>query len=274
MANYVTARKIVLNRNIFGANIMHQDNTITSIDLANTEFKDGDASEAFAFLTNLTSVTNFPKGVINMYATFAGCAYITNVPSIPDSVVNLSTAYNGCYNITSAPEIPNSVVNMAGTFASCVNLVTPPIIPNSVTDISWTFQSCNKLTTSPVIPEGVVNMTNTFFRCEELTTVSNIPSTVTNMYETFFSCYNLIGNIYIKSNQISNAANCFDFSTKTKNVYIPFTYPNGVNTQTYNSFTAAGYNTEGSGTLCGYNVFLKDLNSLYSHNDPTLHTEK
>jgi hypothetical protein len=54
-------------------------------------------------------------------------------------------------------------------------------------------------------------------------------------------------------------------TTKTKNVYIPFTYENGVNTATYNSFISAGYNE--NGTNCG--VYLKDINTYVDPNTPT-----
>ena len=78
------------------------------------------------------------------------------------------------------------------------------------------------------------------------------------MSGTFSHCENLTGNIYILSNRITNATDCFNMTSAIKNVYIPFTYSNNVPSATYNSFISAGYNTEGSGI---YNVYLKDINA-------------
>jgi hypothetical protein len=61
----------------------------------------------------------------------------------------------------------------------------------------------------------------------------------------------------IHSNRITNAYNCFNETTLRKNVYIPFTYENGVNTETYNAFINAGYDK--NGTTNG--VYLKDINN-------------
>jgi hypothetical protein len=61
------------------------------------------------------------------------------------------------------------------------------------------------------------------------------------MFLAFAWCTNLIGNIYIGSENITNAEACFYNTALEKNVYIPFTYANGVNTLTYNAFTNYGY---------------------------------
>lgn len=256
----VNVKTVKLARNIFAADVLHRDNTITTIDLMNTEFENGDAGEAFSFLEGLTSVVNFPNNVINMYATFAGCSRITAVPHIPDSVVDLNQTYNGCFRLITPPEIPNSVVNMAGTFASCIDIKAMPIIPNSVQDLSWTFRDCLNLVDASKIPNSVTNMANTFRNCVNLITAPNIPDSVINLESTFSYCDSLSGAVFIYSNKVSNAMNCFNMCMRVKKVYIPFTYENGVNTLTYNSFVAAGYNANGSGTL---NVYLKDLNKVF-----------
>ena len=101
-------------------------------------------------------------------------------------------------------------------------------------------------------------MWGTFNLCSSLVNAPDIPNSVTNMNGTFNGCSNLTGNIYIHSNQVSNATNCFYNTSLTKNVYIPFTYENNTNTQTYNSFIAAGYDT--AGTING--VYLKNINEI------------
>jgi hypothetical protein len=123
--------------------------------------------------------------------------------------------------------------------------------------MDYTFFACYNLTTPPIIPNSVVNMHGTFSHCYNLTTAPIIPNQVSSIIYTFYNCQNLSGNIYIYSQNIISAGNCFQLSTLTKNVYIPFTYDNGVNTATYNAFKNAGYNE--NGIIWG--VYLKDINA-------------
>jgi hypothetical protein len=121
--------------------------------------------------------------------------------------------------------------------------------------MSGTFIECSKLRESPVIPDSVTNMSDTFSGCRNLFNAPVIPNSVTNMCGTFFDCDYLSGDIFIQSNKIINAYECFYGTYLDKNVYIPFTYDNGVNTQTYNSFSSS----YGSGQN---RVTLMDINEL------------
>ena len=76
------------------------------------------------------------------------------------------------------------------------------------------------------------------------------------MYGTFSGCSNLIGDIIIHSEQISNVENIFQDTSLDKNVYIPF-QNNGVNTATYDAFISAGY----SSTTRKEGALLIDLNT-------------
>ena len=102
---------------------------------------------------------------------------------------------------------------------------------------------------------------------QTLTSMSVINS-VTNMHGTFDGCRNLIGNIYIQSNRVTNAMRCFNSTTLTKNIYIPFAYENSEYTPTYNSFIAAGYDELGT----QHGVYLKDINLLPSTVTLTVNT--
>lgn len=146
----------------------------------------------------------------------------------------------------------DSAVN---AFAGCTNLQNVTGLTNTIADLSNTFYACTNLTTIPTIPDSVVTMNNTFEGCYNITTVSNIPTSVTNMRSTFDGCTNLTGDIYIESADITNASNCFNNTTATKNVYIPFIYSNGEHTSSYNAFVAAGYDI--NGTRNG--VYLKSI---------------
>lgn len=78
---------------------------------------------------------------------------------------------------------------------------------------------------------------------------------VDSMVWTFSNCYNLIGNIIIKSNRINNTSmqNCFYGTTKTKNVYIPFTGYNSV-ANTHNAAINAVYGINGKNGVTIYDI--------------------
>ena len=217
-----------------------------------------DISYAFNWCSNLTYTPVFPNNIIKMWGTFTTCANLRTISPLPNNVINLSYAFHNCQNITTPPEIPNSATDLSHIFQQDYNLTRAPFIPNSVTNLVAAFSACNKLSSVSIISDSVINMTSTFFNAQSLTTAPVIPNHVIDMNSTFQNCTNLTGDIYIKSSQIINAYRCFycyNGVFKTKNVYIPFTYVNGENTETYNSFIAEGYDT--SGTTNG--VYLKDI---------------
>lgn len=124
-----------------------------------------------------------------------------------------------CPNLISASNISNNVVNLSQSFEYCTNLSTPPSIPNSVTDMDRTFFGCSSLVNAPIIPNNVEKM-----------------------QYSFSNCYNLTGDIHIKSPFVANADNCFSNTTSQKNVYIPYTYPNGTSKKYY-CYTGIDVNT-------------------------------
>ena len=158
------------------------------------------------------------------------------------------------------PEIPGELHGIAsGTFAYCFALRNDgiPTIPNSVVDMCGTFAYCRNLTTTPSLPNAVINIAECFMNCSNITSAGYIPNSVTNVRNTFAGCNNLTGSIYIQSNKIGDVKDCFANTSLDKNVYIPFTYENGVNTKTYNTFINAGYST----STRKYGALLKDINA-------------
>lgn len=232
----------------------------------------------FGYCSNLVNAPVIPNSVTNMYSTFNSCYSLVNPPVIPNSVTTMYSTFNCCYSLVNAPNIPDSVTTMIYTFNGCNSLVDAPTLSNNAIDIGGIFGWCNKLVNAPVIPNSVTSMASTFFRCyslvdspiipsnvtsiaqtyrfcNNLTNIPTIPSSVTNMYMTFDSCSNINGNIYIRSENITNAYKCFNNTSLRKNVFIPFTYENNVNTLTYNTFIIEGYDTLGSKN----NVYLMDI---------------
>ena len=177
---------------------------------------------------NLSNVPELPNNVIDMYQTFIGCHNLTNAPVIPNSVTNMAGTFIECYNLINAPVISNGVTNMYQTFESCYNLINAPVIPNSVIDMDITFSDCYNLVNVTEIPDSVTNMGGTFAFCSNLITAPNIPSSVRGSlvywgWEGLFQgCTNLTGNVYIESENITIATNCFADTSLNKDVYIPF----------------------------------------------------
>jgi hypothetical protein len=99
------------------------------------------------------------------------------------------------------------------------------------------------------------------------------------MLWTFLNCSNLTGTTYIHSTNISDAGGCFYNTSNalSKNVYIYYTYDNGVYTKTYNSFQKAGYvgtNTTGANM---WNVNILNIGKyiqFVSNNDVTVKITK
>lgn len=209
----------------------------------------------FSDCNKLTTMPTIPNSVENLLYTFYSCNNLTTVNNLPDSIINMAGTFSGCGNLATVV-LPNNVSILKSTFSRCGNLATAPILPDSTTDMSSTFMSCVSLNNTGIIPSNVTNMVSTFAGCSNLTTAPNIPENVTNTISCFLDCTNLAGDIYIHSNKIVDADSMFYRSdTNQKNVYIPFTYFNGVNTTTYNSFTSAGYDTVGTTNK----VYLKDI---------------
>ena len=213
-------------------------------------------SNTFYYCRNLTQAPNIPNSVTNMSYTFNYCTNLTQIPNIPNSVTNMSYTFYYCNKLTQAPNIPNSVTSMGKTFSYCYNLTQAPNIPNSVTNMSYTFYYCTNLTQIPNIPNSVTNMAYTFMYCNRLTQAPNIPNSVTSMAYTFRNCTNLIGNIIIKSENISNFRYCFYYTnaSKVKNVYIPYKYANGVNTKTYNAAFNGSYGISKKNGVTVYDI--------------------
>lgn len=235
---------------------------------------------------NLSAVTNVPNTVTSMNYTFYNCISLLTPPSIPNSVIKMHYAFSNCQNLVSFPDIPSSVINMVSTFENCVSVTETSNVSEGTRDLHSVYENCYNLVKCRPLPESAIYTRYVYFRCNKLTelppiprnstmqfgmyrectnviTAPIIPQKVTDVGQCFTRCTNLTGDIIILSNKIQDAQD-FVFETNlTKNVYIPFTYDNGVNTATYNAFINAGYTTTGSVN----GVYLKDIDTYMStHN--------
>ena len=257
-----------------------KDNDIVeNVDMNNVNIKSYTLNNSFHNCFNLITVYNIPNTVTSMFNAFENCYNLQEISGIPSSVTNISGCFSNCYSLISAPAIPNGITEMYRVFADCYSLTSLPSIPSSAETFSQAFMGCHLITDAPVLPEGsyayqytfmdcwsLINapvlpesadgISYMFYNCFNLRTAPNIPASVSGLaWSVFYQCFNLTGNIYIHSENITNAKNFFYNTSLTKNVYIPFKYANDVNTKTYNSFINAGYKTDGS--VCG--VYLKDI---------------
>lgn len=204
-------------------------------------------ANAFNGCWNLTSTPNFPNTIVNMANAFAGCNRLITAANIPNGVNNLCQTFHGCENLVSVPKLPNndSIDMLSMTFYGCKKITDAPVLPN-VTYLDNTFMYCTNLVNAPVIPNTVIRMSETFEGCSSLINAPVIPESVTNCCRAFDNCSNLTGDVRFLSKEIIDVTGLFESTTLTKNVYIPYTYENRVNTTTYNTFVAAGYDENGT----------------------------
>ena len=204
-------------------------------------------ANAFNGCWNLTSTPNFPNTIVNMANAFAGCNRLITAANIPNGVNNLCQTFYGCENLVSAPKLPSNdnIDMLTMTFYGCNKITDAPVLPN-VTYLDNTFMYCINLVNAPVIPNTVIRMSETFEGCSSLINAPVIPESVTNCCRAFDNCSNLTGDVRFLSKEIIDVTGLFESTTLTKNVYIPYTYENRVNTTTYNTFVAAGYDENGT----------------------------
>lgn len=204
-------------------------------------------ANAFNGCWNLTSTPNFPNTIVNMANAFKGCNHLITAANIPNGVNNLCQTFHGCENLVSAPKLPSNdnIDMLTMTFYGCNKITDAPVLPN-VTYLDSTFMVCTNLVNAPVIPNTVVRMSETFDSCSSLINAPVIPESVTNCQYVFDNCSSLTGDVRFLSKEITDITGLFKSTTLTKNVYIPYTYENRVNTTTYNTFIAAGYDENGT----------------------------
>lgn len=230
----------------------------------------GRADEMFAWCTNLVNAPSL-SSISSMISIFHGCTNLVNAPEIPDAVAQLSQAFAECSSLTDAPDMTNlfaPVINLYATFIGCTNLVNVPGLPNfsneyvssGIENIAQTFQGCSSLVSvldfvnvtgtsmlqtfmdctnlaaAPNIPNSIANMFGTFSGCENITSAPEIPNAVSDMYATFRNCYNLTGDVIIHSEIVQSANECFNNTSLTKNVYIPFNVSNNIDIIKWTSF--------------------------------------
>jgi len=187
---------------------------------------------------------------------------ITTIDLNNSMITNMAEMCASCSNLTTVLNVnPNSpVTNMASAFASCAKLTSISAIPNNVTYLYRAFIACSALTTIPNLPKSLVSAGLAFQACNNIVTAPIIHDKIEYMWAMFDSCNKLTGNIYIKSNRVTNAIRCFNGpTTLRKNVYIPFVNSDGTTSATYQAFTVAGYKTDGS----YQNVYLMNYAGLY-----------
>ena len=227
---------------------------------------------AFYWCRNLTSLPDpfyDTSNATNMYRMFYNCSNLTTVPNFDTSnVTNMRWMFYNCSNLTTVPNFDTSkVTNMSWMFGSCLNLTTVPNFNTSnVTDMSGMFSFCTHLTTVPNF--NTSNVTNMYgmFRYSNISNISsldlsnvnvmanmfecysgeyipiiNINNASPNTYLMFYGCTNVRGNIYIESNNISDAY-CF-FNDR-------FTYSSNHLKYIYCHANSNTYKILGSGKFC------------------------
>ena len=189
--------------------------------------------EAFAYCTNLTSVT-IPNSVTNIGGeAFFGCTSLTDI-TIPHSVTSIgSNPFGRCESLTKinvASENPNYVsvsgvlYNKDKTLIICYPAgkkdKTYNIIDGVTSIDEGTFSGCESLT-NVTIPDSVTSIGHSAFNgCTNLTYMI-IPDSVTSIgYWVFMGCTNL-KRITIPGSLSSIGRMDFYYCTSLTNVTIP-----------------------------------------------------
>ena len=192
---------------------------------------------AFAYCSDITSVT-IPSSVTSIGdRAFYNCTSLTSALTIPSSVTSIGKeAFKGCTGLTSVTI--NSIIGRQ-MFADCSGL-TSVTIGNSVTTIGdYAFNNCSGLT-SVIIPNSVISISlGAFNGCIGLTSVTFAAGSQLQSIddEAFYFCFNL-ESITIPNSvtSIGDAAflNCNSFTNVTipNNVtsigYMAFAYCSGL----------------------------------------------
>ena len=230
-ANYVSVNGVLYNKNkttimLYPAG--KKDKTYNIIDgVTNIEW------EAFAYCTNLTSVT-IPNSVTNIGDdAFFGCTSLTDI-TIPHSVTSIgSDPFGDCENLAEIKVVSDNsnYVSVSGVLYNKDKtlIICYPAgkkdktynIIDGVTSIDrGTFGGCESLT-SVTIPDSVTSIGHSAFNgCTNLTYMI-IPDSVTSIgYWVFMGCTNL-KRITIPGSLSSIGRMDFYYCTSLTNVTIP-----------------------------------------------------
>lgn len=203
---------------LYRTNSFSNNKNITSVNLNNATFVNGNMFNVFSNCTNLTSVSNIGNSTVDMAYTFVNCSKLTSVGQLPNSVVNMYNTFYNCRALSTTPVLPNSVKDLTNTFYY-TNINTTPDIPNSVTSLDNTFRGCYNLTTITPLPDTIQYMYGTFAYCNKLTNIPVIPPKVTNLASTFVGC-NGFSSVTVP-NTVSSLSYTFQYCNNLTAVTIP-----------------------------------------------------
>ena len=231
----------------------------TNLTVPNFNITKASVSHMFDGASNIT-VPNFDtSNKINLSYMFFRCSNIT-VPNFDTSkVTNMSDMFYLCNNVTVPNFNTSKVTNMYSMFGSSNNITVPNFDTSNVTNMQRIFQSSN-LTIPNFNTGNVTDMSYMFIASNNYTTIPIFnTSSVVTIASMFANCYNIQGNLYIESNNVTNAINLFGLNRYSSSNHVKNIYCH-TNTTTYNSIYTAIYNsTYGS----RWNAYLKTF-----ENDP------
>lgn len=200
---------------------------------------------SFSNYPELERVNNYPPN-LEASVTFMNCPKLTDIGTVPNNTNTIQIYY--CNSFNQNFPIPDSVTDIKIFNGTSFNQNIQ--LPNNLTKI-W-FSNCTSFNQNIQIPNSITDMQYAFQYCTSLNQNIQIPNSVTMMSCTFTECTSLT-NITILSENVSSCTSCFFNTSIPKNVYLPFTYINGVNTITYNTFNNAYGNGQNGVTLIDLN---------------------
>ena len=190
-------------------------------------------SGAYSECYNLTGSPVCGDKVTEMYYTYYNCRNLTGSPVCGNNVTTIVNAYSYCSNLTGSPACGSKVTNMVHAYSSCYNLKGSPVCGDNVTNMAHAYYYCYNLTGTPVCGNKVTSMYQTYTYCRNLTGSPVCGNKVTTMYNTYCGCPNLYGDMFVYSDNVSNAAYCFCDRNASKQLNIVVNF----GTNSYNAFT-------------------------------------
>ena len=232
----------------------------SNITVPNFNITKASVSHMFDNASNIT-VPNFDtSNKINLSYMFFRCSNIT-VPNFDTSnVTNMDSMFYLCNNVTVPNFNTSKVTSMDSMFGSSNNVTVPNFDTSNVTNMQRIFQSSN-LTIPNFNTGNVTDMSYMFIGSNNYTTIPIFnTSSVVTIASMFANCYNIQGNLYIESNNVTNAINLFGLNRYSSSNHVKNIYCH-TNTTTYNSIYTAIYNsTYGS----RWNAYLLTMEDNYA----------
>lgn len=206
----------------------------------------------------------------------SGIPWSSNIAGSGTNVNNRNAAFRSCTNLTSVKgDFNYQTTGVVALFDECSSLVDVDVIfPELATSYYVTYGGIGARDVAP-LGSGATNCQSMLWGANNLVNSPVFPTSVTSLKTTFINggMNQLRGNIYVLSPSVSTVENMVrgHNTSLRKNIYIPFTYSNGVSTITYNTFKKQNVFKGTSGNSAGTNPMYNSTSNFYVYDLATVY---